>query len=433
MIVLNLGCGLNYVPGTVNTDRHALTADLQADALRLPLPGNSVDRIEAHQLVEHLGHAGTIYALGEWWRVLKDGATISIETPDRQAACRAAAEPGAPAPALHWVFGLPVIGNEHRTLFEQDELRGLVEREGFALVESTRAGMPRPCFRLTACKRTDPLTELRVRLRAGFVTAGIIDPLTAPPHLAHLETICDQVVAAAKDLARGGETSGLAAVLGATARYDPRTTQVAVLVLVDQGFVSPEPAEPYLALAQALIRESFPARLAAYLRQAPPHPGTQSGRLRWLQDQASLYLTSRLYPGEAALHLLRDEFESATAILTPSDEQITVLCAETLANLSHLETARGVRAFARHDYSIVRKHLEAALSYDADNPLPVWNLARLALLEAHRIKALEHYAALLEMLPEIHGILRSEIDAVTGRDPENLDRFLGPVTVEHVA
>jgi hypothetical protein len=383
--------------------------------------------------VEHLGYAGTIYAVAEWWRVLKDGGTLLIETPDRRAACRAAAEPDAPAPALHWVFGLPTAGNEHRTLFDEDELRNLIRRQGYTQVEIAWHAIPKPYLRLAARKCTDPLAELRVRLYAGFLAAGIIDPLRAPPHMAHLEAICDQAMATAKGLARGGETSCLAETLGVTARFDPRTTQVAVQALVDQGFLSPEPAATYLTLAQALISESFPARLAAYLRQAPALPGTQASRLRWLHDQASLYLTSRLHPGETALHLLRDKFEAATATLTPSDEQITVLCAETLADLSHLETARGVRAFARQNRRIARKHLEAAASYNADNPLPVWNLARLTLVEGHRLEALEHYAALLEMLPDADGVLRSEMDAATGREPDAIARFLAPVTMEHIA
>jgi predicted SAM-dependent methyltransferase/tetratricopeptide (TPR) repeat protein len=442
MTLLHLGCGLDYRPGAVNVDRHTLAAaDLQADALRLPLAARSVARIEARHLVEHLGYAGTIYALAEWWRVLEPQGTLLVETPDRTAACRAAAEPDAPAQALHWVFGLPWPGYQHRTLFDGEELGDLAERTGFEGVEIARPDAPQPTLRLIARKAGTRLAGLRARLHAGFVAAGIVEPLSAPPHLAHLETICDRVIAAAEALPREGATACLAAALGATARYDPRVTEVAVQVLVAQGFVPEGEAEPFLDLAHSLVDGAFPARLATYLRRNPAPPGTQAHRLRRLADQASLYLTARLHPGEPALQPARQAFEAAATPVSAATRagESRVFCGEMVAGLAREETVRGVRAFARNELGVAREHLEAAVAYDADNPLPVWNLARLALAEGQRLEALAWYAALLELLPGAADALRAEMDAVTGRAPRAGGpgparwEFTGPVGGESVA
>jgi SAM-dependent methyltransferase len=426
MPTLHLGCGLDYRPSAINIDRYDLTAaDLQADVLCLPFPAGSVSRIEANQVVEHLGYAGTLYALAEWWRVLAPGGALLVETPDRPAACLAAAEPDAPAPALHWLFGLALPGYEHRTLFDESELRALAKASSFSAVEITRHNASQPTLRLAACKTRDKLADLWARLHASFVAAGIVDPIAAPPHLAHLETICDRVVAAAAGLPKVGAKACLATALGATARHDARVAEAALKVLVALEMVPAEAAAPYLGLACSLVKEAFPARLAAYLRQNPSPPGTQAVHLRRLDDLLSLYLTVRLRPDETALQPAREAFDAATDSLTPADREITFFCAESVASLSQRETARGVRAFAQGDLEAARVHLECAITYDADNPLPVWNLARLALVEDHHLEALAHYAALLELLPGAVDSLRAEMDAATGREPEALASFLG--------
>lgn len=418
MVALNLGCGLDYCPGTVNVDRYTpVVADLQADALRLPLAKGSVTRIEARQLVEHLGYAGTIYALAEWWRVLESGGSILIETPDRPAAFLAAAEPDPAAPTLHWVYGLPWPGYEHRTLFDKGELRNLVERSGFDQVEVTQPDTLQPTLRLTAHKCDNLAAELRARLHTGFVAAGIVEPDTAPPYLEHLETICSQVVAAAEAVPQDGPAACLATVLGATARYDPRVTQVAVQVLAAREIVPEGAAKPYLDIACSLAREAYPARMAAYLRLSSSPPGIQAHRLRWLADQVSLYLTARLHPSEKSLHPTREAFKATTTAIIPADREILFFCAETVAGLSRRETARGVRAFARKDWATARQHFENAVAYDADNPLPVWNLARLAMTGGRNLDAIKRYAALLELLPEAADALHAEMDAATGREP----------------
>jgi tetratricopeptide (TPR) repeat protein len=284
-----------------------------------------------------------------------------------------------------------------------------------------------PVLRLTARKAGDPVADLRARLHRAFVVAGVVDPLTASPHLAHLESIVDKIVAAVQALPHQGTSACLATVLGATARHDPRLARLAIEILLTTGLVAADDATSHLRLAASLEDEAFPARLAAYLRRHPGPPGTQTLRLRRLDDQASLYLAAGLHPDAPGLHRARTMFQAATSPLTATDREISFFCAETVAWLSRRETARGIRAFARGDLSRAGRHLETAVAYDADNPLPLWNLARLALARGRRLEALDHYAALLELAPAAGDALRAEMDAATGRSPGELHRWQRPV------
>ena len=76
---LNIGCGKIYKDGFINIDAYDSTvADRIMPATNLDFPSNSVDEIEANQLIEHLGLFETIHVLAEWFRVLKPSPSILL-------------------------------------------------------------------------------------------------------------------------------------------------------------------------------------------------------------------------------------------------------------------------------------------------------------------------------------------------------------------
>jgi ubiquinone/menaquinone biosynthesis C-methylase UbiE len=79
---LNLGCGDNLLDGYINIDKYDKAADVQADITELPYEDNTVDKIVAYQVIEHVPYNLNSKLFAEMYRVLVPGGTAILETPD---------------------------------------------------------------------------------------------------------------------------------------------------------------------------------------------------------------------------------------------------------------------------------------------------------------------------------------------------------------
>lgn len=81
---LNLGCGVNLLPGYVNVDKFG-EPDLRHDleTFPWPWPDNSVEEIRLQHVLEHLGASTDTYfgIVKEMYRVCAPGALIHIVVP----------------------------------------------------------------------------------------------------------------------------------------------------------------------------------------------------------------------------------------------------------------------------------------------------------------------------------------------------------------
>ena len=89
-IKLHLACGLDYQPGYVNVDLYPqenAKVDAVFDVKKIPYDDNTVDEIRALHIIEHFDWFEGQEVLKEWYRVLKPGGKLIIETPDFLASC----------------------------------------------------------------------------------------------------------------------------------------------------------------------------------------------------------------------------------------------------------------------------------------------------------------------------------------------------------
>lgn len=81
---LNLGCNGDRLKGWLNVDLPGLDADIHHDLSIFPWPfdDNSVDKILASHILEHMTREDGVKFLSECFRVLSPGGVLHIAVPD---------------------------------------------------------------------------------------------------------------------------------------------------------------------------------------------------------------------------------------------------------------------------------------------------------------------------------------------------------------
>jgi predicted SAM-dependent methyltransferase len=140
---LHLGCGRKYKKGYINIDLFDRTVCDRAIAVTdMGYSSNSVELIEANQLLEHLGYVQSIYALSDWFRILKTKGKLVIETPDIDSSFRkylAAKDVLTKKEVLNWIFGHETAGLTHLFCFNYESLKELLLKIGFENIQLKKA------------------------------------------------------------------------------------------------------------------------------------------------------------------------------------------------------------------------------------------------------------------------------------------------------
>lgn len=132
---LEIGSGDHPTDGYAHLDLNngASHLEIHADALKIPLEDNSIDRILSIHLIEHFNQFDLIPLLGEWYRLLSPGGEIEIHSPDFSKTSAAfLAETDI---SRRMLIGQTILGfGEHRSVLDLPLLRACMEAVGFVEV-----------------------------------------------------------------------------------------------------------------------------------------------------------------------------------------------------------------------------------------------------------------------------------------------------------
>lgn len=134
---LHLACGHDYLNDFINIDLYpveGVVTDAQFDVAKLPYDDNTVDEIRAFHIIEHFDFYEGQNVMKEWYRVLKPGGRLWLETPDFLETCKAFVKGDSDFRILLYghFFAMPWIpGQTHKFLFTEEQLRTQLEWTGF--------------------------------------------------------------------------------------------------------------------------------------------------------------------------------------------------------------------------------------------------------------------------------------------------------------
>ena len=140
---LNLACGNDILEGYENCDLYNEKAQTKCDVNNLPYKKDSIEEIFASHIIEHADYYEAKEWLKEWYRVLKEGGKLVVETPDFLESCKKFVlmdEKDRAKMYGHFFAKAWVEGETHKFLYTRRELAMTLIEAGFkvAFEEPTR-------------------------------------------------------------------------------------------------------------------------------------------------------------------------------------------------------------------------------------------------------------------------------------------------------
>lgn len=365
---LNMGCGNDPRPSMLNVDRSGPGADVFMDASRLALKSGCVWRIVTHHLVEHLGWVGCTHAFCEWFRVMRPGAVLEIETPDLPESARQFVRADLARRGLlaSWIYGKEGGAMEHRFCFEYDLLADLLRSCGFVRIrrEERRTHPGLPGLRVVARRGQSMAQQIHARFKGILLDRGL-----APGHQDLAVELHDEVAAdLVRTMKRAGRSTGAAdSMMARLVVHDPEIARAAL-----DAAGSRLPASVVSRWKDVLAQPETtltPRRLTGALLAGEVAPGDMQSTFQDLRDRARRSMKKVAagsapgldLPGAVHTQLELRPFSHARLCLEAQDR-----------------TGRGLRAFACGRLDEAQHQLTLASVFNSNLPVTFWNLSRVA-------------------------------------------------------
>lgn len=399
---LHLGCGVVYRPGYVNIDTgDGSVSDLRADAMDLPYPRNSVSLIEAHHLIEHFDHVHVLYLLAHWYRILKPGGNLIVETPDLERAFSEyrKADPKRKLTLLQWIYGVESGGMQHRTGFDLESLRDTLLRTGFIHPMSHLQQTHRYEDGIRVESRKPDEISLNDEFFAEFRTHlfKAMPQVHDSMELLPLEQFC---ISGVRDELKHGRD--LPSILSSLAICNPEIALIFLECATDDEFRSTleelrdEWRREWVRKVLLHLRDlSFHQRLFTLWGLSRKRPGRSGEDLVTFRKDKEALVRRLIGSSIGDPGILEKEFRYIST-LPPAriqcfHPQVVQHQARTLLN-------RGIKEFSLSNHDTARQHFNSSAAHDPDNCLVHWNLARLdAVVSRDRSLVGSRYASALEI------------------------------------
>lgn len=390
---IHVGCGPVYKKGYINIDILDTTvADRIMSAYHLEFPDDSASLVECMHTLEHLGAAKSIYALAEFFRVLKPEGVLLMETPDIEAAFANFLKNGEEQRKLlmNWIYGLDSPGMGHRYCFPRELLSRMLKETGFKDIQLKRLATKsaQPTLRVKCRKPESHVAhQIIARIRRSLVDNGLID-LDDQVSALDRENLIQSLASLTHQLCTKWDELTLRQMTIESAVQNPRMGLAFIEQLESQVSESPSRVKRYGRILETLGSLDFPAVLLHLFMQVPLQVGTQNQTYLTIRNMG-IATVKKILAGTEEQAVLK-ELRRTRAVLS-DDKILSHFSEEGVKRLAEQSFAHGAKSISNHELTEAVRLFEEAFSLNRDDLLITWNLARLKAVEGNGDASKKYY------------------------------------------
>jgi predicted SAM-dependent methyltransferase len=402
-VKLNLGCGWVYKVGWLNIDKYNTTvADIICDIAVLPFTSDSVEILEASHVIEHFDYIHCKYLLSEWFRVLRPGGTLVIETPDLETSFKnfLKGKKGCKEKTLQWIYGIDSPGMQHKTGFTYNFLKELLREIGFEKIQKERPksytnepGIRIVCRKPINCREKQFFAEFRVTLKnkLDFDDSFLLIPL-------------EKYVKKAIEIFRKRSHDWEKQIISEISLHYPLIPKIFIEEALNFGF-SNNLSKNIPSFTNLLVKEDFSNRIFSL----------------WIKRKKSLnvvedykkFVREIRYTVYSLIKNDQIETRRLEYILTLPPENLKVFDFDLMMIEAFKLFNLGLKMFHKGKYDKAEELLTKSSNINPSNPWVWWNLARIGIAigyEKNKIK--EYYEKAYTLLEdkEFKKAVKSELN-----------------------
>lgn len=381
---LNLGCGQAYRTGFINLDISKKSiADIVADAACLPISRNSIESIEATQLIEHFDFIHSKYALSDWYSVLQPGGVLVLETPDIGASLKKlrSSDDEVGRNTISWLYGIDSQGLGHKTGFTFRILKSLLEEIGFSDVRKDKAkthlyekGLRVTCRKDPARREDDLIANIRISVRQRM---KVDDSYQLIPLDAHIQEIKNCISNPDSDF-----SSNITEAISRAACVHPELSLILLEELMEAKMLQDDFPKRGKATLVSLRDKGFHRRLYSLWMASKKNGNSFDQAFESFTKSNAEKVRELMNAGERPDHTLPYLMEKEPEDIPFLDQTLVRLDADRLCN-------EGIRMFHKGDFVSAGLAFSKSIKIDPFNPIAQWNHARIGLMNGASLNEIE--------------------------------------------
>jgi hypothetical protein len=397
---LNLGCGKEYKKGFINIDNYDPTiADKLMDATKLEYSANSIEEIHANQLIEHLGFFKTIYAIAEWYRVLKPDGELLIETPNLEESFSQFIQGDIEIKKriVTWIFGLESKGMTHVFCYPTELLQTILNKTGFKIIEKSLFEKEKnhPSIRIKCKKTTDyEMYQLLSNFRSKLLEKKVVNFNDFFTTLEQ-EKLIDFFILKTRDYLQNKNTEALNQIIIEGAIHNPEISLILIQELSHNDDIQINTKKDYEQILTFLMSINYPNILFNLIKKSPVLAGTQNKTYQTVLNIGRETIKKMLSSKENNIKIQK----SISNLSKEFDLSEKNFLSEILISLKAEKYFRlAIKEFYLEKYTEALGLINMSLQLERNYVLYYWNQARLYMILKDFQTAKKSYENVLELV-----------------------------------